>query len=763
MEDAELSELVKQFHALQKDSGADQITERNVVEIVNVLIKKGLVDLLYTTDAKEYMTWEELKREVVEEVHANGGRINAVDVPGLLSVHTYHVERVLPDILASDPTLHLEGGELMTDQYLEATVQAAAEVLKEHGSLSVAQFATKYQFSSSFALGLLTNAVHEGKLSAVMQDSALYTKQFVRSQRLILRSGLLAAEQPVDVDRLYLRHGLFPPLMDPLIKQLATDLPGSFHGHTYTPKVFEAFRAEQVHNVYSSNGVVAYTALQALGIGNVRQYLVNRYNAASSAGADDHADGPSPSSPTAAGAGGGGGGGGRRGGKRRGGGGGGKGGGGDASPYGAAAGVCAPMVRTDEEHPHCGHLLSACFLSDRYLMRLVGLSPLLDGEVLALDATQLFPLGVDLAKDWAALLPRLTDLYPGLAACELVEDTVLLRNDAEEKLKPLLHEELKAEAARSSKGSKKQSGEVSPEVTRGTVLRTVAEALRLPAEQYEAVLDELLERWSGMIDEVQRQVEASKKEGASAKLRQSRAALQASLAEEWIELGIVARGLQWAKAQVDEATYITLSRHALSTRGLAICRNVIRNESLDEPELHVKVVDALEQPIHPGSFKKCLAPFPEKVRESLTPLADALSDKELGRLMDALQEMSSSGTIAVSSFHAPSKKVERDAFARMREALDNTVRCSSFSGDAAANGTVFAALVSLLVSQICRVYLDIPGKAVGAVVSRLAKEADAPASALTSALEVVTASLQSNSVSAEHTAELELFRAAVLT
>lgn len=752
MEDVELNELVKQFQALQKEQIADQITERNVVEIVNTLLRKKMIDLLYTTDAKEYMTWDELKREVVDEVHANGGRINVVDIPGLLSVHTYHVERVLPDILAADPTLHLEGGELMTDQYLETAVQTAGDALKEHGSLSVAQFATKYQFTSAFALGLLTNAMNDGRLSAVIQDSALYTKQFVRSQRLILRAGLLAAEQTVDVEALYKRHGLFSPLMETLIRQLSEELPGSFHGHVYTPKVFDVFRAEQVHNIYASNGVIAYTSLQSMGITNAKQYLVNRYNP-SSGSADDGPTTATASAPANTG-----GGGGRKGGKRR------AAGGGAAHTPAASA---VPIVRADEGHPLCGYPLSACFLSDKYLNNLAGLSPLLEGDALALDATQLFPVGVDLAKDWAALVPRLVELYPGVASCDLIEDAVLLRRDAAETVRPQLLEALKAEptVGAGKKGHKKSggdsSGSASPAADAPIILKTVAKALKLTAEHYHDVVREVVEQWSAMIEEILQDVEAAKKNRAAAELKQSRATLQTSLTNAWVELGVIGKGLQWAKGQLDEATYVALCRHTLATRGLSVCRDVVLNESLDLPEVNNNVVSALQQSTTLGNFKNCLAPFPDKLRESLLPIANALNEKELAPLLDVLQDMSSTGVIAVSSFYAPNKKTEREANSKMKERLDTVIRSSSFSEDVAANGALFASLTSLLVLNLFRAYVEIPGKAVGGVVSRLTREAEAPAS-LVEALGIVTASLQSGSVDASQVMALEQLRSSIL-
>lgn len=52
MADVELSELVSRFRALQREEQPAQMSERNVVEIVNVLLHRHMIDLIYTTDAK---------------------------------------------------------------------------------------------------------------------------------------------------------------------------------------------------------------------------------------------------------------------------------------------------------------------------------------------------------------------------------------------------------------------------------------------------------------------------------------------------------------------------------------------------------------------------------------------------------------------------------------------------------------------------------------------------------------------------------------
>lgn len=42
------------------------------MEVVNLLLEKELIDLVFTTDGKEYLTSEQLQRELEDELFVNG-------------------------------------------------------------------------------------------------------------------------------------------------------------------------------------------------------------------------------------------------------------------------------------------------------------------------------------------------------------------------------------------------------------------------------------------------------------------------------------------------------------------------------------------------------------------------------------------------------------------------------------------------------------------------------------------------------------------
>ncbi|CBZ26543.1 hypothetical protein, conserved,CG1104 protein-like protein [Leishmania mexicana MHOM/GT/2001/U1103] len=730
MDDVKLSELVKRFQSLQREQVSNQITERNAVEIVNALIKKNLIDLLFTTDAKEYLTWDELKREIVDEVLANGGRLNVVDLPGLLSVHAFQVERVLPSVLEENPTLTLEGGELMTDGYLDAIVLAAGDLLKEQGSLAISQFASMNQLSSLFAKSLLHTAMERGRIDAVMQDASLYTKQFVKLQHMVVRAGLLAAEEPVRLDAFYKRNELFAPLMSTVVAEVRDELPGRFDGlNIYVPLVYETKRTVEVENLYASNGYVEYAPLQRQGISNPRQYLVERYNPPDAAAAEQGAS-STASAPAN-----------QRKGRK-------KGQGGRAAAMAREAAVRVTM-RASAEHPLCGHPLANGFVSDRYLGNLPALQSLVDREALAVDVVEQLPLFVEMEKDWPLLEGRLRELYPGLESATLITNTVLLSATAEEEVKTALPPALAS--------AKKSRVPVST-----AAADTIAFVLKLPRDRYGEVIRELVDMWGEVVEALEQQLALSAAKNAAAELKQSRGALQEELATRWIHLWVTAKGVEWALAQLDEATSAAIARHVMSTEAYEMARQAIRNESLDKPVWSENVSAALKQVSQPAQLMKALLPFSESRRNSLLPLLDALKEKSVGAFLNTLREMSGSGVIAVAAFHQPNKKMERDMYVKIRESVVEEVKAASVSReDATANGKLLSSLCTMLIHHCFRCHVEVPGKAVAGVVGRLKSEAGVP-STLERAKDAVMAALQHGSLDEAGAVTLEELRTATM-
>nr|CCC93922.1 conserved hypothetical protein [Trypanosoma congolense IL3000] len=734
MGDLELSELISKFQAIQREDVPNQITERNVVEIINVLREKRLVELLYTFDGKEYLTWEQLRREVIDEIYVNGGRINVVDIHGALNVDMIHVERVLPKVL-EEPNIRVESSELITDEYLESVVQSARDALKEHGFISILSFAKTYRFTSLFTQELLTGAINTGRLHAVVQNSTLYTKQFVGAQAIVLRAGLLAATQPVNLTAFFNRHDLFAPLMDTLIEVIRGDLPGKVEGCVYTPTYYEQNRIKDVENVYLSNGFIDYDLLRQKGIGQAKEFLVSKFNPVADAAVTQ-------------------GGGKRR--TRRG-----------QVPPMAAAG--APLVARNDSYPNAGHALSACFLSDRSLANLAVFEDLAQGDAVAVDLSQHLPVSVDFVEDADILLGRLRELHPVVGSCTLLESGVLLHESVLASVKKQLEvsygartAEGGAEARRKLKGNH-DFGKEEEDI----LMNVIAEVTGLSQEEYGDMIAGLSSEWMDVAKNIYTELASAAEQNVSLDWKRMRNSSQSSLGAAWSRMVIAEKGVVWAASKLDDAACVALNRHLLTTVAQPLLSDIFLNESLGNAKIYERMSELLQEQgsqrqNYTALLQKALKIIPEEQRQCFSTLVDAAAGKSVEAFMNILRDMNATAQISVSSFHKLSKGVERETLALMRNTVKERVARDTFSTDVSHSGVLFASLCSLLIHLHFHVHVDLPGRVVGSVVTYLLAEVGESVGRLKECNQIITNAISGKqSLSDEDLAELEALRQSV--
>lgn len=70
----EIRQLAADFRRVQESTSAHKLSERNCIEVVTRLIETGLIQLVYTLDGKEYVTPQQLEKEITNELLAHQGR-----------------------------------------------------------------------------------------------------------------------------------------------------------------------------------------------------------------------------------------------------------------------------------------------------------------------------------------------------------------------------------------------------------------------------------------------------------------------------------------------------------------------------------------------------------------------------------------------------------------------------------------------------------------------------------------------------------------
>lgn len=79
---------------------------------------RNLVQLIYTSDGKEYLTNEQLEREIRDTLSEQGGRINILELPQHIGVNIEIIERAM-DTYVKRNRVTLINNQLISAQYID--------------------------------------------------------------------------------------------------------------------------------------------------------------------------------------------------------------------------------------------------------------------------------------------------------------------------------------------------------------------------------------------------------------------------------------------------------------------------------------------------------------------------------------------------------------------------------------------------------------------------------------------------------------------
>nr|CAD7447656.1 unnamed protein product [Timema bartmani] len=138
----------RNFDLSARDHG--RLSERNCVEIITKLIEHQLLDVVFTVDGKEYVTPQQLSREIRDELFVHGGRINLVELARILNVDLSQVTARAAEVERSDSGISLVLGQLIDKTYLTFIAQEINERLAQNGQVSVGDLTRQYDLPSDF-------------------------------------------------------------------------------------------------------------------------------------------------------------------------------------------------------------------------------------------------------------------------------------------------------------------------------------------------------------------------------------------------------------------------------------------------------------------------------------------------------------------------------------------------------------------------------------------------------------------------------------
>ncbi|KAG8269079.1 E3 UFM1-protein ligase 1 [Homalodisca vitripennis] len=264
-----------------------RLTERNCVEVVTKLIEQKLLEVIFTTDGKEYLTPQQLVKEIKDELFIHGGRINLVELSKVLNVDLAQITVKANEIERADTGCQLVLGQLIDRNYTKHIAEEINERLTQQGQVSIADLTRQYDLPSDFLQSVVEKQL--GKVIFAKQDKQdhrlFFTDAFVARNKAIVRGALVAATRPISITAVLNQCGIsertFFSVIDSLLesKEVAGTLTSRQGGTaTFIPHVYSKAQSEWVNNFYKQNGYIEYSALNRLGISDAQSFVKRQFS-----------------------------------------------------------------------------------------------------------------------------------------------------------------------------------------------------------------------------------------------------------------------------------------------------------------------------------------------------------------------------------------------------------------------------------------------------------------------------------------------------
>jgi hypothetical protein len=254
------------------------------VEVVSLLLEKGLIDLVYTTDGKEYLTNDQLRREIEDELMING-RINLVEVTKIINVDLQKIQPIAERIAEEDPKVTFILGQLISSDYIIRIASEINERLSQNGEINISELTGAYDLPTDF---LLHEVVEKnlGRIIFGKQDSSnprlLYTPAFISRCKAKIRGALVGITKPTPVSAIISHISMPEKIFFSLTNDvsLSGQMTSRSTGAIYIPHIYTKTQIEWVKSFFKQNGYLEYDSVTALGVGSdpkpfIQKHLTN--------------------------------------------------------------------------------------------------------------------------------------------------------------------------------------------------------------------------------------------------------------------------------------------------------------------------------------------------------------------------------------------------------------------------------------------------------------------------------------------------------
>uniref|UniRef100_A0A7N4P428 E3 UFM1-protein ligase 1 n=1 Tax=Sarcophilus harrisii TaxID=9305 RepID=A0A7N4P428_SARHA len=265
------------------------LSERNCIEIVTKLIAQKQLEVVHTLDGKEYITPAQITREMRDELHVRGGRVNIVDLQQVINVDLTHIENRISDIIKSEKNVQVVLGQLIDENYLDHLAEEVNDKLQETGQVPISELCKTYDLPGNFLTQALSQRL--GKIINGQIDldnrGVIFTEAFVARHKARIRGLFSAITRPTPVISLISRYGFQEQLLYSVLEELVNSgrLKGAVVGGrqdkaVFVPDIYSRTQNNWVDSFFRQNGYLEFDALSRLGIPDAVSYIKKRYKTA---------------------------------------------------------------------------------------------------------------------------------------------------------------------------------------------------------------------------------------------------------------------------------------------------------------------------------------------------------------------------------------------------------------------------------------------------------------------------------------------------
>uniref|UniRef100_A0A914LLR3 E3 UFM1-protein ligase 1 homolog n=1 Tax=Meloidogyne incognita TaxID=6306 RepID=A0A914LLR3_MELIC len=213
---ADIQRLAADLQRVQlAESNKQRLTESNCVEVISMLISMGFIDLVISSDGKEYVTRKHLQTECANECLAAGGRISLTDLASQLNVNLDHISGAVNQLVRhidhEDDDVNIStsndfvicAGELIHRDFINGLCAKLNEQLEELGTISMLQLTRQWELPTELLNQHILTELGTGRISAIRFEDYLCTTRYINTLKGKFRAILIRLTKPCPLTEIY--------------------------------------------------------------------------------------------------------------------------------------------------------------------------------------------------------------------------------------------------------------------------------------------------------------------------------------------------------------------------------------------------------------------------------------------------------------------------------------------------------------------------------------------------------------------------------